>query len=142
VGAETYDIVTGEGLTFCRVTEDYVHARYAERYILPALRKEYSAERGEGIVWNNHVEVQHGTGHNTHRLVVRSVDPSFARSVAYKVKSRLIQLRRCSITHPLDGWTNHHADAFVSSKVCYPGYICTCIYFHNSKFVVHYLIVA
>jgi hypothetical protein len=51
VCAETYDTVTGEGLTFCRVTAESVelkrqsHARYAERYILPELRKKYSAKR-------------------------------------------------------------------------------------------------
>jgi hypothetical protein len=123
VCAETYDIVTGEGLTFCRITAESVelkrqsHARYAERHILPELREKYSAERAEGVVRYHHVEIKHVSGHNVHRLMVRSVDPSRAHSVAYEVKNRLIQLTRCTETQPLEGWTCHHADAFISSKV-------------------------
>jgi hypothetical protein len=93
------------------------HARYAERYILPELRKEYSAERSEGIYEQQHVDIQHIVEGRAHSLMVRAGCRSRSCSVACEVKSRLIRLTRSSVTHTLEGWTQHHADAIISSKV-------------------------
>jgi hypothetical protein len=123
----TYNKNTGKGLVFHRFTDILVelkrqsHAKYAETYIIPDMLKKYSSRLDEGIFNYGHVEIYHTI---TDRLTIRSTDATRAKSVASQIKSYLIRLTRCSDTLCLERWTNHHGDAFISSKVRYISSLC------------------